>query len=221
MTGWIFWPSSGPSGQTPKFQCLPLDAGAMPEWCEGEGLIWPGGPWTPNIGPAPAWHDGSASSLWQILEGGVLEKYCLSPAQCSRFLRLAQLAGCPPPKEIEALFLKQGACTRHPTLSVVPYAGRRQEPGTRPIPDSFGFPTDPFPTLLAGAVTPFAFWFEDDPLDGCIRFPTERECERLMGLPEGWTKYGADEKKSSRPTAIRPWATRLPCLVPTTSWPGS
>ena len=108
MTGWIFWPSSGPSGQTPKFQCLPLDAGAMPEWCEGEGLIWPGGPWTPNIGPAPAWHDGSASSLWQILEGGVLEKYCLSPAQCSRFLRLAQLAGCPPPKEIEALFLKQG-----------------------------------------------------------------------------------------------------------------
>ena len=108
MTGWIFWPSSGPSGQTPKFQCLPLDAGAMPEWCEGEGLIWPGGPWTPNIGPAPAWHDGSASFLWQILEGGVLEKYCLSPAQCSRILRLAQLAGCPPPEEIEALFLKQG-----------------------------------------------------------------------------------------------------------------
>ena len=33
---------------------------------------------------------------------------CLSPAQCSRFLRLAQLAGCPPPEEIEALFLKQG-----------------------------------------------------------------------------------------------------------------
>ena len=61
--------------------------------------------------------------------------------------------------------------------------------------DSFGFPTDPFPTLLAGAVTPFAFWFEDDPLDGCIRFPTERECERLMGLPEGWTKYGADGEK--------------------------
>lgn len=58
--------------------------------------------------------------------------------------------------------------------------------------DSFGFPADPFPTLLAGAVTPFAFWFEDDPLGGCVRFPTERECERLMGLPEGWTKYGAD-----------------------------
>ena len=41
-------------------------------------------------------------------------------------------------------------------------------------------------------MTPFAFWYEDDPLGGCIRFPTERECERMMGLPEGWTQYGAD-----------------------------
>ena len=46
--------------------------------------------------------------------------------------------------------------------------------------NSFGFPTDPFPTLLAGTVTPFAFWYEDDPAGGCIRFPTELECERLM-----------------------------------------
>lgn len=58
--------------------------------------------------------------------------------------------------------------------------------------DSFGFPTDPFPTLLASAVTPFAFWYEDDPLGGCVRFVTELESERLLGLPEGWTKYGAD-----------------------------
>ena len=61
--------------------------------------------------------------------------------------------------------------------------------------NSFGLPTDPFPTLLAGTVNPFAFWFEDDPAGGCIRFPTERECERLMGLPEGWTKYGVDGGK--------------------------
>ena len=108
MTGWIILPFSGPSGLTPKFQCLPLDDGDMPEWYEGEGLIWPGGPWTPNTGPAPAWHGGSASSSWRILEGGVLEKYCLSPVQCSHFLRLAQRAGCPPPREIEALFLNQG-----------------------------------------------------------------------------------------------------------------
>ena len=66
--------------------------------------------------------------------------------------------------------------------------------------DSFGFPTDPFPTLLASDVSPFSFWYEDDPENGCIRFLTERECERLMGLPEGWTSYGADG------TEIRPLA---------------
>ena len=58
--------------------------------------------------------------------------------------------------------------------------------------NSFGLPTDPFPTLLASTVSPFAFWYEDDPAGGCVRFPTETECERLMGLPEGWTKCGAD-----------------------------
>ena len=58
--------------------------------------------------------------------------------------------------------------------------------------NSFGLPTDPFPTLLASDVTPFAFWYEGDPEGGCIRFLTETESERLMGLPEGWTKYGAD-----------------------------
>ena len=64
--------------------------------------------------------------------------------------------------------------------------------------NSFGLPDDPFPTLLAGTVNPFAFWYEDDPAGGCVRFLTELESERLMGLPEGWTKYGADGE------AIRP-----------------
>ena len=58
--------------------------------------------------------------------------------------------------------------------------------------NSFGLPTDPFPTLLASDVNRFAFWHEDDPLGGFVRYLTETECERLMGLPEGWTKYGAD-----------------------------
>ena len=48
--------------------------------------------------------------------------------------------------------------------------------------NSFGLPTDPFPTLLAGGISPFAFWYADDPAGGCVRFPTETECERLMGL---------------------------------------
>lgn len=79
--------------------------------------------------------------------------------------------------------------------------------------NSFGLPTDPFPTLLAGAVNPFAFWFEDDPAGGCIRFPTERECERLMGLPENWTKYGADggEIRAAQRYKALGNAIALPC----------
>ena len=79
--------------------------------------------------------------------------------------------------------------------------------------NSFGLPTDPFPTLLAGTVTPFAFWYEDDPAGGCVRFPTELECERLMGLPEGWTKYGADGKEISAASRYKALgnAIALPC----------
>ena len=55
---------------------------------------------------------------------------------------------------------------------------------------SFESPADPFPTLLASDVAPFAFWYADDPSGGCIRFLTEIESERLMGLPDNWTKYG-------------------------------
>ena len=197
MTGWTLEPSY-PLSQTPKFQCLLREDGQTPEWCEGDAPISHGGSWMPNTGQGPDWPDASASFLWQTLEGGVLPQYCLSPAQCSHFLRLAQRAGCPPPAEIEALFLKQGG--RVPVTR--PFQGFRMRGAAKEgeqtaFQNSFGFPTDPFPTLLAGTVTPFAFWYEDDPAGGCIRFPTELECERLMGLPEGWTKYGADGREIS------------------------
>ena len=79
--------------------------------------------------------------------------------------------------------------------------------------NSFGLPTDPFPTLLAGGISPFAFWYEDNPAGGCVRFPTETECERLMGLPEGWTKYGADGEEilSSHRYRALGNAIALPC----------
>ena len=79
--------------------------------------------------------------------------------------------------------------------------------------NSFGLPTDPFPTLLASDVTPFSFWYEGDPGGGCVRFLTETESERLMGLPEGWTKYGADggEIRSSFRYRALGNAIALPC----------
>lgn len=107
-TGWILEPSYPPS-RAPRFQCLLLEDGQGPEWCEGERLTCAGGSWTPSIGQEPGgWREGSGFSSWRILEGGVPETYCLSPVHCSRFLNLASRAGCPPPAEIEHLLLKQG-----------------------------------------------------------------------------------------------------------------
>ena len=79
--------------------------------------------------------------------------------------------------------------------------------------NSFGLSTGPFPTLLAGGVSPFAFWYEDDPANGCVRFPTELESERLMGLPEGWTKYSADGTEISPTNRYKALgnAIALPC----------
>lgn len=57
---------------------------------------------------------------------------------------------------------------------------------------SFGKRTDVFPTLLASDQTAFAYYDEDAPEAGCIRYPTEAECEHLMGLPPDWTRYSAD-----------------------------
>ena len=66
---------------------------------------------------------------------------------------------------------------------------------------------------IAGAVSPFAFWYEDDPEGGCIRFPTELESERMMGLPEGWTKYGigGEEIRSAQRYKALGNAIALPC----------
>ena len=78
---------------------------------------------------------------------------------------------------------------------------------------SFGKRTSVFPTLLASERTAFAYYYEDDPLAGCIRYPTEAESERLMGLPPDWTKYGADGteiRSSSRYAAIGN-SIALPC----------
>lgn len=57
---------------------------------------------------------------------------------------------------------------------------------------SFGDSTYAFPTLLASDPVLFAIWQEGNEAEGCIRYLTPLECERLMGLPDGWTAYGAD-----------------------------
>ena len=94
--------------RAPKFQCLILDTGQMPEWCEGDGVIWHGVSWTPSIGRSPNSHAEKESLLWQILQDSVPQRYYLSPVQCSRILGFAARVGCPPPRIREMLLLKQG-----------------------------------------------------------------------------------------------------------------
>jgi len=94
--------------RAPRFQCLILDTGQMPEWCEGDGVIWHGVSWTPSIGRSPNSRTEKESLLWQILQDSVPQRYYLTPGQCTRILGFAARVGCPPPKIVEMLLLKQG-----------------------------------------------------------------------------------------------------------------
>lgn len=128
MTGWILEPCCN-HFPIPKFQCLLLEDGLTPVWCEGERLTCASGSWIPSIGESPGlFSEEKESSLWQILEDSVPQKYYLSPVICSRFLRLAQTTGCPPTEPVEYLLIKQGGGrnTRHPPLSGTAYAECRK-----------------------------------------------------------------------------------------------
>ena len=75
----------------------PTGGWLTPVWCEGKtDLCWR--LMDASIGESPGlFSEEKESSLWRILEDSVPQKYYLSPAICSRFLRLAQTTGCPPP----------------------------------------------------------------------------------------------------------------------------
>ena len=80
--------------------------------------------------------------------------------------------------------------------------------------NSFGKPNEPFPTLLASNPIMFAYWENGKEEDGFIRYLTPIECERLMGLPDNYTKYGADGNiilDSARYKALGN-AIALPCV---------
>ena len=108
ITGWILKPCWSRS-QIPKFQCLLLESGQKLEWSEGKMLMCAGDCWMPGIGESPHFlKEEDVSSSWQILEENVPGKYYLKPANCNHFLRLAEKAGCPPPRPVEDLLKKQG-----------------------------------------------------------------------------------------------------------------
>ena len=59
----------------------------------------------------------------------------------------------------------------------------------------------------------FSLWFGDEYENGLLRYLTPTECERLMGVPEGWTLYGADGETISTGARCKALgnAIALPC----------
>ncbi len=77
--------------QTPIFQCLQVVNGQPQEWLEGERLTQLGESLTLNIGEYP--NVEKESTLSEILEDNVPEKYYLSPKACLGILRRAKNKG--------------------------------------------------------------------------------------------------------------------------------
>lgn len=77
--------------QTPIFQCLQVANGQPQEWLEGGRLTPLGESLTLNIGEYPSVEN--ASTLSEILEDNVPEKYYLSPKACLGILRRAKNKG--------------------------------------------------------------------------------------------------------------------------------
>ena len=199
--GWILEPSSNLS-VAPKFQCLNLN-GQMREWCEGENLSFVGEYWTPNISESlSSFKEEREYLLYSILEDFVPTKYYISPKTCSNILNRRDLdkAGrqIPNIRPFQDRQMREGAKRKNETI----------------FRSSFGKSNEPFPTLLASNPIMFARWVEGKEEEGCIRYLTPVECERLMGLPDNYTKYGADGKviiDSARYKALGN-AIALPCV---------
>lgn len=102
--------------QRPKFQCLVLDGGQMPEWYEAEALISLGACTMPNISERHS--DAGECFLSQILEVNAPEKYSLSPRACAGILKRAERRGRALPPLLKAALEKQaGILTASPEIS--------------------------------------------------------------------------------------------------------
>ncbi len=89
--------------QRARFQCLDLDAGPAPEWCEGVDLISLGSSKTP-VNITESHSEGGACLLSSILQAqaSVPQKYSLSPKACQGILRRAQARGKELPPMLKA-----------------------------------------------------------------------------------------------------------------------
>ena len=120
--------------QTPIFQCLQVANGQPQEWLEGGRLTQLGESLTLNIGEYPSVEN--ESTLSEILEDNVPEKYYLSPKACLGILRRAKNKGRKLPDNLR-IALEQKV------------AEGREVVGINPSQPSNSCFTDISPTLLA------------------------------------------------------------------------
>ena len=213
MTGWILQPCSVRS-QVPRFQCLLVD-GHTPEWCEGDALIPLGDCWTPSIGGEPALAQ-RRKRVFVVADfaGQRAGEVLFKPRTMFPFSSIGGPGGLPATQRGGV----PAAQTGRQVPIVRPFSLRRmrtmaQVGDQKGFCASFGRGGEPFPTLLASVTAPFSFWYEGEEQDGFLRVLTPLECERLMGLPENWTKYGCKNEEISDHARYRALGNSiaLPC----------
>ena len=99
---------SAPSkGKAFLFLDLQRESGAALEVSWQTAFPWHGGCLTPNFGESPS--EENASTLSQILQAGVPEKYYLSPKACLGILRRASVSGKELPELLKKALERQAA----------------------------------------------------------------------------------------------------------------
>lgn len=212
MTGWILQPCSVRS-QVPRFQCLLVD-GRTPEWCEGDALIPLGDCWMQYWGEPALVQRRKRVFVVADFAGQRAGEVLFKPRTVLPFSAI----GSPGELSATARGGVSAAQTGRQVPIVRPFSLRRMRTMAQ-IGDqkgfcaSFGRGGEPFPTLLASVTAPFSFWYEGEEQDGFLRVLTPLECERLMGLPENWTKYGCKDEEISDHARYRALGNSiaLPC----------
>ena len=129
---------SSNASQVPKFQCLVLGDGQEPEWCEADRVTSTcnGASSTLNIGESPSAEKGS--TLLQVLEAAVPQKYYLSQRACKGILKRARDRGKKIPPLLEYALEEQmrRALAQETTGPTVEAAGPLRTTGSRTCPSA-------------------------------------------------------------------------------------
>lgn len=201
MTGWILTPCLQRS-RAPKFQCLLPGNGAAAGMVRGRqpDLAW-------RLMDAQYWASPRLARRQRIFlvadfGGRRAAEILFKPRGMLALSKAGAAGGLSAAEGDRSAFLEAGRLVPivRPFQMFRMRAAAKHQKHTQ-FQNSFGFANDPFPTLLASAVNPFAFYFEDDPLGGCVRYPSEIESERMMGLPGGLDEvWRGRRRNSSSPT---------------------